>query len=103
MTPAAILLRRDGAAADRPPSVGGTLIPLARDAARSRAEAPGAAAGPRRSGRGLAALSMRDEEICLRSQDGELPHDIARALGHDLLDVMRALNRAIALGLSIRP
>lgn len=48
-------------------------------------------------------LSYRDEEIVLRSRQGELPHEIARTLGHDLLDVMRAFNRATVLGLPIRP
>lgn len=48
-------------------------------------------------------LSYRDEEVVLRSRQGELPHEIACALGHDLLDVMRALNRARLLGIPIRP
>lgn len=49
------------------------------------------------------ALSYRDEEIVIRSRAGELPHDIARALGHDLLDVMRGLNRALVVGIRTRP
>ena len=81
----------------------GTIIPLPRAAAIARGEPTGAALSDRRPGPGLSALSFRDEEIVLRSRAGELPHDIARALDHDLLVVMRALNRALLLGLPIRP
>lgn len=101
--PVASSLAHGAAAGASLPGTGGTLISLPRDAARSRGDAPGAAAGQRCPGVDTHQLSYRDEEIVLRSRAGELPHDIATALDHDLLVVMRALNRAIALGLPIRP
>lgn len=75
-----------------------SLAPLPPPWARARlAPAPSSCAAGRSPS--LADLSMRDEEVVIYAQRGLLPHDIARALGHDLLDVMRALNRAWLLGI----